>query len=77
MDIKWLDEKFNPWYKSVKTLWIAFVVILKETCTNQEKFTFDQGGQVVLFVKPCYFCETLLNFCETFVLTLYVGLSTK
>ena len=39
---------------------------------------FPEGGErMVLFVKPCHFYETLLNFYETFVLTLYVGLSTN
>ena len=40
-------------------------------------FYFRGRGRMVIFVKPCYFCETLINFCETFVLTLYVGLNTK
>ena len=45
MDIKLLDKKLNPWYMAVKYLWIAFVVILKDTCMNQGKLPFSQGGE--------------------------------
>ena len=34
MDIKWLSEKLNLWFFVVRTLWILFMMILKETCMN-------------------------------------------
>ena len=44
VDIKCLDEKLYPWCTVVKYLWIAFMVIFKEMCMNQDKFPFAQGG---------------------------------
>ena len=37
MDIKWMDEKLNPWCTAVKSCWIACVVIFKGEINERRK----------------------------------------
>ena len=48
MAIKFPEQTLNTWCAVSKTLWMVFVVILKQTFMNKQKFNFNQGGGGVL-----------------------------
>ena len=51
--------KLNTQCTLAKYLWIASVIILKETCMNQDKFNFAQGGKQFYCKKN----EIIINYC--------------